>query len=382
MQLTIAKKELLKILARMQGVAERKSTMPVLANVLLETDGQGLRIAATDLYLCLVGSVSAEVDKPGSVAVSAKDLFERIKMMPDGPVSLSVDAKHQTTLKAKGSARRYTLRGQPGEEYPPLPKPDPGSPRLSIECTVMSGLIDHARFAISTDETRAHMNSGLFEWEGNVVRMVATDGHRLAKVEHDVSGSASSTMLIPLKAISELQKLLADAQSEWTGDKDAPLMLGIVQSGSSAFFEIGGLTFSVKLIDAQFPPYSQVIPKSSERTFRLPRAALADVIKAISVAANERTGAVKLSFAKGTLSVTSGSPEGGDGVDEVAYSVESGKDGALVGLNAKYPLDAFGSIPYADEVLFGVSGELDPLVIKTAVEAAFRSINVVMPMRI
>ncbi len=173
MELTVPKKDLLKLVVRMQGVAERKSTMPVLSNVLLAVDGpSALRIAATDLYLALVGRVTADVSKGGSVAVSAKDLLERVRMMPDGPIHI---ASHDssTTLKAAGSARRYTLRGMPGDDFPPLPVPAEGSPSLALDVVVLNELIAKTHFSISSDETRAHLNSALVR----VGRRHRADGH-------------------------------------------------------------------------------------------------------------------------------------------------------------------------------------------------------------
>ncbi|HEX7667299.1 MAG TPA: DNA polymerase III subunit beta, partial [Polyangiaceae bacterium] len=207
MEITVAKKDLLKLVSRMQGVAERKSTMPVLSNVLLAVDGpNALRLAATDLYLAIAGKVPAEVAKGGSVAVPAKDLLERVKMMPDGPIHIATQDNATTTLKATGSARRYTLRGMPGDDFPPLPAPAEGAPTLALEVSVLQELIAKTYFSISSDETRAHLNSALFEWDGDVVRMVTTDGHRLSKMEVKVAGrQATATMLIPLKAIQELR---------------------------------------------------------------------------------------------------------------------------------------------------------------------------------
>jgi len=390
MELTVAKKDLLKIVARMQGVAERKSTMPVLANVLLAVDGSNaMRLAATDLYLSLLGRVPADVGKPGSVAVSAKDLFERIKMMPDGPVSISTQDNATTTLKASGSARRYTLRGMPGDDFPPLPQPAEGSPTLALDVDVLAELIQKTHFSISTDETRAHLNSALFEWEGDTVRMVTTDGHRLSKVDVKVSGrQASATMLIPLKAIHELRRIcdemMADGGAGATtegGEKKKPELL-ITQSGSSAFFQGAGMTFSVKLVDAQFPPYAQVIPAQSERVVRAPRTAFADALKAVSVAASERTGGVKLSLTKGSMRITSESPESGDGFDEIP--VEYAGPNMSIGFNAKYFLDVLASVA-DDEVAIGLSGELDPAVIRPAgatTSADRQFLAVVMPMRI
>lgn len=388
MELTVAKKDLLKIVSRMQGVVERKSTMPVLANVLLAAEGSsGLRLAATDLYLSLLGRITADVSKPGSVAVSAKDLFERVKMMPDGPVVISSQDNATTTLKASGSARRYTLRGMPGDDFPPLPQPAEGSPTLAIAVDVLAELISKTHFSISTDETRAHLNSALFEWDGDVVRMVTTDGHRLSKVDVKVSGrQASATMLIPLKAVQELRRICDEMLADGPGeDGKAPELL-ITQSGSSAFFQStaarGGMTFSVKLVDAQFPPYSQVIPQATDKIVRAPRIAFADALKAMSVAASERTGGVKLSLTKGSMRITSESPESGDGFDEMP--VEYAGPNMSIGFNAKYFLDVLAAVT-DDEIQIGVSGELDPAVILPAggtTSSDRQFLAVIMPMRI
>lgn len=383
MELTVAKKDLLKLVARMQGVAERKSTMPVLANVLLAVDGtNALRLAATDLYLSLLGRIPADVSKPGSVAVSAKDLFERVKMMPDGPIVIATQDNATTTLKASGSARRYTLRGMPGDDFPPLPQPAEGSPTLALAVDVLSELIQKTHFSISTDETRAHLNSALFEWDGDTVRMVTTDGHRLSKVDVKVSGrQASATMLIPLKAIQELRRLCDEMLAEGGGAEKKPELL-ITQSGSSAFFQGAGTTFSVKLVDAQFPPYSQVIPANSDKVVRAPRNAFADALKAVSVAASERTGGVKLSLAKGSMRITSESPESGDGFDELP--VEYAGPNMSIGFNAKYFLDVLAAVN-DEEVAIGLSGELDPAVLRPAgatTTSDRQFLSVIMPMRI
>jgi DNA polymerase III subunit beta len=382
MELTVAKKDLLKLVARMQGVAERKSTMPVLSNILLAVDGpSALRAAATDLYLALVGRVTVDVSKGGSVAVPAKDLLERLRMMPEGPIHLSTQDNAATTIKAAGTARRYTLRGMPGEDFPPLPAPSEGSPSLAIDVDVLQELVAKTHFSVSTDETRAHLNSALFEWDGDIVRMVTTDGHRLSKMEVKVSGrQASATMLIPLKAIQELRRLCEDLSAE---GKESPKegvakpQLHITQSGASAFFQGGGMTFAVRLVDAQFPPYSQVIPQRSDKIVRVPRAPLAEALRAVSVAASERTGGVKLALGKGTLRITTESPESGEGFDEVP--IEYGGAEMTIGFNARYFLDVLGALDEED-VELGFGGELDPAVVRPVGQRQF--LAVVMPMRI
>ena len=379
MELTVPKKDLLRLVARMQGVAERKSTMPVLSNVLLAVDGpSALRVAATDLYLALIGRVAVDVVKGGSVAVSAKDLLERVRMMPEGPIQLASQDNATTTIKAAGSARRYTLRGMPGDDFPPLPSPAEGSPSLALDVGVLQELIAKTHFSISNDETRAHLNSALFEWDGDVVRMVTTDGHRLSKMEVKVTGrQASATMLIPLKAIQELRRLCEDIAGEGGTKEGSKAQLQITQSGSSAFFQGAGMSFAVRLVDAQFPPYSQVIPQQSEKIVRIPRAAFAEALRAVSVAASERTGGVKLQLTKGSMHITTESPESGEGFDEIP--IEYAGPNMTIGFNARYFVDVLGALD-EDEVQLGLGGELDPAVVRPSGPRQF--LAVVMPMRI
>ena len=378
MDLVIPKKDLLRLVARCQGVADKKSAMPALANVLLAAEGNTLRVAATDLYLSVSGQTQAEVATAGSVAVPAKDLLERVKYMPDGPVQIIATEGAQTTLKAVGSPRRYTLHGIPGGEFPQLPKPAPDAPSLQLPVDLLSLLIARTHFSISSDETRPHVNSGLFEWVGDRVRLVSTDGHRLSKMEATVTGSsATATMLIPLKAITELRRLAEEARAE-RGEGTSTVT--ITQSGPNAFFSVAGMVFSVKLVDAQFPPYQQVIPALSDRSVRAPRLLFGDALRAVQLAASDRTGGVKLSVAPGTLRITSESPESGSGFDELPVDYQGPE--LTIGFNAKYFLDVLAAID-DEEVILGVSGELDPAVLRPGSESSEQSyVAVIMPMRI
>lgn len=375
MDVVIPKKDLNKLLERCHGVADKKSAVPALANVLLTAEGRALRVAATDLYLAMSGQAEAEITTGGSIAVPAKDLFERVRAMPDGPVQITASDGAQTTIKAVGQARRYTLHGLPGNDFPLLPKPGPDSPALELPVELLSLLMARTHFSISPDETRAHVNSALFEWSGDRVRMVTTDGHRLSKMEATVAGtSATTTMLIPLKAVSELRRLTDQAKSEKVAT------LTIQQSGPNAFFTVSGMMFSVKLVDATFPPYQQVIPAAPARTVRAPRIPFIDALKAIQLAASDRTGGVKLALVPGALRITSESPESGNAFDEIAVDY-SGPE-MTIGFNAKYFLDVLLAID-EEEVALGLSGELDPAVLMPATESTSQSyIAVVMPMRI
>lgn len=372
--IVIPKKDLHKLLERCHGVADRKSAVPSLANVLLTAEGGALRIAATDLYLAMSGQAEAEIAVAGSIALPAKDLFERVKAMPEGPVQIAANGT-QATVRAVGQARRYMLHGLPGNDFPPLPKPAPDAPALEIPVELLSLLMARTHFSISTDETRAHVNSALFEWSGDRVRMATTDGHRLSKMEATVAGTAATaTMLIPLKAIAELRRLTDQGKSEKVAT------LTIQQSGPSAFFTVAGMQFAVKLVDAQFPPYQQVIPASPNRTVRAPRLSLIDALKAIQLAASDRTGGVKLALVPGALRITSESPESGNAFDEVRVDYAGAE--MTIGFNAKYFLDVLAAID-EEEVSLGLSGELEPAVIMPGTESSASSyVAVVMPMRI
>lgn len=383
MQVVVSKKDLLRVLARCQAVADKKSTMPVLGNVLLETQGaSGLRLAATDLYLAVSGVVAAKVEQPGAIALGARDLFERIRMMPDGDVALSATETAATTIRALGTARRYTLHGIPGSDFPALPSPDETAQPLSMSVETWALLLARTYFSISPDETRLHLNSALFEWDNQRVRMVSTDGHRLSKAEADTASEEThATMLIPLKGILELRRLCDEALSEATkGDDTDGLQLVMLQSGPNAFFRLAGFEFSVKLVDTQFPPYQQVIPEVSERTIRAPRLAVADALRAVSVAASDRTGGVKLTLTEGNMRFESESPESGEGFDEV--SVEYQGPEVTIGFNARYFLDVLTAMN-DEEILLGISGELDPAVLRPGTEDPRQSyLAVIMPMRI
>lgn len=371
MKLQITKKTLLHLLARCVSVADRKSTLPVLANVLLTAEDGRLTIAATNLNIAVSGSVDATVTEPGAIALPARDLLERVKMMPDGDVAITT--QHNAAMVKSGS-RRYTMSGLPADEFPKLPTVTEGSQSFEVTAETLATLIAQTSFAISTDETRARLNSALLEVHPSRLRMVATDGHRLAVADRaaaDVTGSAE--LLIPLKAVSEIRRLI---------EEDSGALVTVTQSLPNLFVEASGVVLAVKLVDAQFPPYQQVIPETSPATVKASRLALADAIRAVSVAASDRTGGVKLTFRKaGSVRVEAESPESGEGSDEVPIEATLASD-LLVGVNAKYLLDALLAID-GDEVAISLGGELDPVVVKPATVSAGGSyLAVVMPLRI
>ena len=376
MHAVVSKRDLGRILARCQGVADKKSTMPVLGNVLLEASKTNeLSLAATDLYLGVSGTIPARIEKPGSVAVGARDLFERVKMMPEGNIAIAQQPDGSVVIRAQGQARRYTLKGLPGSEFPTLPQPGEGAASMVLGTEVLSDLIAKTHFSIAADDTRPHLNSALLQMEGNNVRMVTTDGHRLSKMEiQQPEHEATASMLIPLKGIHELKRLCDEAKSDGTGS------IAVLQSGTNAFFRVPGLQLGIKLVEVQFPPYAQVIPQSTLHQVPAPRALVADALKAVSLAANDRTGGVKVTLASNVMRFSSESPESGDGFDEVPVDYNGTE--LTVGFNAHYLLQVLSSIEQ-DDVVLGVSGELDPATVRPGAPSARGDyLAVIMPMRI
>lgn len=354
MEIVVSKKDLVGLLGRVNPLAEARSTMPVLSCTHLEAEGESLSSRATDLYLGARGNVPAEVRKAGSLAVHCKDLLERVRMMPEGPIHLSTSDKEPTTLvlKAVGSARRYTLHGMPGDDFPPEAAPGKEAIELRFDTALVGSLIARTEHAISPDETRAHLNALLFEWDAKVLRMVSTDGHRLALVEAPVPKEAGplkpGRMLIPRKGVAAVERLCEGGGS-----------LRIVETGATAYFITESLSLSVRLVDATFPPYLQVIPQEPrDRRAKVPRAALSQALRAVELAANGKTGIIALEFLKGVVRVSAESPDAGAALDEVAAEV-TGKP-LRIGVNAKYLQEAIGVLA-SDEVELELGGELDPI---------------------
>lgn len=378
MQLTVSKKDFLRALVRTHSVADRKSSMPILSNVLLSTDGpKTLRLAATDLYQAVSATCPVTVTRGGTIAVSARTLFDIVKNLPEGEVQLTVNDNHSAELRA--GKVRYKLPGMPGQDFPALPSL--GEVELSeLDADVLGKLIGLTHASMSNDETRPHLAGALFEGDGKLVRMVTTDGHRLSKAEFKLEAGTKMVnfqMLVPIKGIVELRRMIEDAKADkGKGEEGAP-KIGVATAGGNAFFKRADMVLSVKLADEQFPPYSKVIPQSSDRRVVVSRALLLEALKRISLVASDKSGAVRFSVEPGILRITSENPDVGEGAEEL--DVDFAGEPVEIGFNARYVMDALGPI-VEDEVAFELSGQLDPGVIKPAGPTDF--VGVIMPMRI
>lgn len=365
---TVDRKAFLGVLSLVERASDRKATMPILGSVRVTVQADGtIELSATDLFVGLRGTVKASGKvTPGSVAIPARDLLERIKAMPDGNLVVSTGENGQLTIKSEGKARKFVVRAQPGEDFPPLATQPTDGPSTKVPSKTLAKLIDGVFEAVSTDETRAHLASVLVEWDGTALRMVSTDGHRLHKSEAETSSVNSLRMLIPRKGVQELRKV-CDSSDE----------VEISQAGNTAFFT-AGFTLDVKLTDAQFPPYDQVIPKQEANMGTIAMKPFVEAVRAVAVAAAKSTGGVVLEFTKGkaTVKVNAQSPDSGDASDEFDLDTEWSGSSVRIGFNHVYLLQAataFGD--EAPKVL--CTGELDPMKLTT------ESLTVVcMPMRV
>jgi DNA polymerase-3 subunit beta len=353
--------------------------MPILSNILLSAEGTGaLRLAATDLYLGVSALAEGKVEKGGTVAVSARTLFDIVKNLPEGDVQWSTGENHAAEIRC--GKVRYRIPGMPGEDFPPLP--NAGDAGFStIDADLVGELIQLTQYAMSTDETRPHLAGALFEGDGKILRMVTTDGHRLCKAERKLEDGGSMlnfSMLVPHKGIVELKRVIEDAKADRAKGDESKVSIEVANASGNAFFRREGIQLSVKLADEQFPPYSKVIPQSHTRRVVASRAKLVEGLRRISLVANDKSGGVRLQLEEGSLRITSENPDVGEGSEEL--EVDYAGDPLTIGFNAKYLLEVLSALQ-EDEVALELSGELDPGVVRP-VEDGDAFTGVIMPMRI
>ncbi len=368
MEFRIATDELKKALYRAQGIVERKTTMPILANVLVNATKGGVTVTAFDLDIGVVSEHPAEVSKPGAVTLSAKYVFDIVQNLPDAQVTLKKLANNYVDISS-GSAH-FKIVGMAAEEYPKLPKEE-NAPLVQISGATLLEMIKKTQFAISSDETRYILNGVFFEpHSGGKVRMVATDGHRLSLIERDLPGEfkLKGGVIIPRKGLMELKRLLDEAP-------EAECHLGFAEN--SALFKKPGLTMVMRLIDGQFPEYQRVIPKEGEKVVMVPKTSFLESLKRIALLSADKSYAVRIGLEQNKLLITANNPDLGEARDvlEVAYR---GGD-ITIGFNARYLTDVL-SVLETDEVSFELGDEHSPGVIHAPGDRSFTA--VVMPMRV
>jgi DNA polymerase-3 subunit beta len=372
MKISVERSALLKATSRAQGVVERRTTIPILSNVLLEGADGALSLKATDLDIEIAESVPAMVERAGACTVPAHTLNDIVRKLPDGAmVALSFDASAARLDVAAGRSR-FTLPTLPREDFPVMADSAYDASYVA-KAASLRRLFDKASFAISTEETRYYLNGVYLHCppgEGaRTLRAVATDGHRLACIDEPAPEGAvgAPDVIVPRKTVGELRKLLEDGETAVT----------VSVSPAKIRFEAGGLVLTSKVIDGAFPDYSRVIPQNNERRMEVDAAAFCTAVDRVATVSAERSRAVKLSLDHDRLVLAVQSPDSGSATDEL--EITYGDQPMEIGFNAKYLLEIAGQIDEGPAVfLFADPGA--PTLVREGDDAS--AVYVVMPMRV
>jgi DNA polymerase-3 subunit beta len=370
MKMSLKTAELAKALYRVQGIADKKSTMPILAHVLLTANKDGLVVSATDMDVGLSGSYEATVSQPGAVAVHARQLYEIIKSLPGDTVELEKQDNNWVEIRAGKS--RFRLVGMAADEFPALPT-HAQTKSFTLPAADLAKLIDRTLFCVSTDDNR-HNLSGVYceSPKSKLLRLVSTDGHRLAMAEQsfDTDIPIERGVIVPRKGFQELKRVLSD-----TAEGVTTVELGF--SGNSGILRAGSVQLSTRLVEGQFPDYTQVIPKTGDKTAKLGRAAFGDALRRVSLLSSGRAHGVRMKFEKDRVELVAEDPEQGEAREELP--VEYKGEPLTIGFNARYILDVLAFMS-DDGVVFELTDDLSPGVLRPVEETGF--LAVVMPMRI
>ncbi len=363
MKFSVSKDSLLEGLQQVQNVVSTRTTLPILSNVLLQAIDGELRLTTTDLDVGVRGSVEAVIERPGSTTLPARRLLTIIRELPSNDLTIEVDAKNYASIRSGQSF--FKIIGLPEEEFPQLPRFEDAKIFTMKQKELKDGL-KRTAYAISTDETRYVLNGILCCFRENKLVLVATDGRRLAMADIDLEfpKSLENEVIIPSKAVAELQRLLKD-------DGDLKISIGENQIA----FELNGTLLISKLIEGNYPNYRQVIPAEAKERVTLEREAFLTSIRRVSILASEKSNSVKLVFTKNNLDITANSPEIGEAKETLAVNYK-GRD-LTIAFNPEFLMAPLRNLS-DDEVYLDLIDEMSPGVIKINVPFLY----VLMPMRI
>ncbi|HET6942053.1 MAG TPA: DNA polymerase III subunit beta [Sphingomicrobium sp.] len=367
MKATIERATLLKSLSHVQSVVERRNTIPILSNVLIEAREDGsIRLMATDLDLQVDESVPANVGTPGATTVSAHTLFDIVRKLPEGS-QVELNAAEGKMHLSAGRAR-FHLSTLPRDDFPVIAEGELPT-RFELPAATLRQIIDKTRFAISTEETRYYLMGIFLHIADDQLKAAATDGHRLARVTVGKPDGADGMpdVIVPRKCVAELRKLLEELEGT----------VEVSMSPTKIRFGLGNAVLTSKLIDGTFPDYNRVIPTANDKLLKLDPKSFAQGVDRVSTIASEKTRAVKMMVDrdKVTLSVTS--PEAGTATEEIA--ADYGSDGLEIGFNARYLLDILGEID-GDTVEVHLADAAAPTLLRENDKS--EALYVLMPMRV
>ena len=372
MELVVRKTDLLRELQLFQGIVERKNTIPILANVLIEANGDEVKFLATDLEVGLRSRCTASVAKGGSLTLPAKKLYEIIKSLPETDVRIEEDKNGVKVAADRFDSRMQTL---PREDFPTLPEGS-GTYSASLPREVLKQMVGKTQFAITGEDTRYFLNGALFILRNDSMSLVSTDGHRLALVTVPREKGKSKSkideevrVILPRKTLLELGRLLAEAEGD----------IQYERGENHLFFDIGGRLLISRMIDGQFPAFERVIPKNNDKRVEFDRDRLTSAVRRVALLSNERSRAVKFQIEQGKVEIASSSPEFGEAKE--ALIVDYAGTPVTICFNAQYVLD-FLNVVETDSVALEFKDEMSQAVMKPIGAEGYDYTYVIMPMRI
>ena len=370
MELVVRKNDLLRELQLFQGIVERKNTIPILANVLMEAKGEEVKFLATDLEVGLRSKCAASVAKSGAITLPAKKFYEIIKSLPETDVRIAEDKGGVKVAADRFDSRMQTL---PREDFPTLPEGG-GAATATLPRASLKEMVAKTQFAITGEDTRYFLNGALFALRPDSMSLVATDGHRLALITvardgKGVKDSEEIKAILPKKTLGELSRLL----SEGEGD------IRYERGENHLFFDVGGRMLISRMIDGQFPAYERVIPKGNDKHIEFERDRLTNAVKRVALMSNERSRAVKFQIEKGKVDVTSSSPELGEAKETL--SVEYSGASMQICFNAQYVLDFLAAVT-TDVIALDLKDEVSQAVMGPVGADGYEYTYVIMPMRV
>ncbi len=371
MEFLIEKPAFLKTLQRVQGIVERRNTMPILSNVSLSANNENETVdfLATDLEVFIKDSSKAEVKQNGSVTVNARKLFEIVKELPENSISFKADQNCKVTVKSGKS--KFNIMGLPTKDFPVFPVVDE-SKLEKIDSDKLKEMIDKTAFAVSLDETRYNINGFLFEKDDLITRMVTTDGHRLALVEEQndlgIGKQEKNSVLLPRKGMMEVRKLL---------DEECENGFFISITEKNASMKKDDTVINIRLLEGEFPDYKKVIPEGNDREIVVDKNQLLTSLKRVSILSSDKVKGVNFKFTSTGLILTATSPDIGDATEEL--DIEYSNEEIEIAFNARYMIDMLDAIQ-EEKIKITLKNSLSPGLVNS--ESGSNYTYIVMPMRL
>jgi DNA polymerase-3 subunit beta len=377
MNFEIDKREFLRGLGVMQGITGRKTTLPILSHILLEWEKDSLYLTGTDLETGIREQLNAKTNKEGKASVSAKKLYEIVRELPDEIIYIQKKENQWITLQCRKSI--FNLAGLDPEEFPSLPSYQEEN-FLKVSTKIIQEMIGKTVFAASNEDSRYHLNGIFFikikQGEKEILRMVATDGHRLSLVEREnqkIRGIEEKGIIIPKKGILEIKKII--------GDRNGEDEMGIYFNQTHGFFKLEKFLMVIRLIDGEFPEYEQVIPKGNDIKLIMAKEKMIDSLKRVSTMASERMEGIKISLKKNSVEMSSTHQDFGDALEEVDVAYDGPP--LQIGFNSRYLIEALNVIE-SEEILMELKDEGSPGILKPpSIPLGFSNqFYIIMPMRL